>query len=129
MVNILIASHSEKLAQGVKDLASQMGPDVKIEAVGGTGDGGLGSDFENLNKQINDSISDDGLVIFFDLGSAMMNCQMIIDSLDEDKKDRVYLSGTPLVESAIEATVLAQTGAGFEEIVENLSNYQLNKLS
>ena len=74
MVNILIASHSSKLAQGLTELIGQMAVDVNIEYSGGTEDGELGSNFEEINKKMT-RLAKDGLVVFFDLGSSMMNCE------------------------------------------------------
>lgn len=39
MVGIVIVSHSEKLAEGVKEVAAQMASEVNIEVAGGTVDG------------------------------------------------------------------------------------------
>ena len=51
MINILIASHSHKLAEGLKELVGQMAADVNIEYSGGTEDGELGSNFEEINEK------------------------------------------------------------------------------
>lgn len=86
MINILLASHSKKLADGLREILIQMAPDVKILASGGDKYGNIGSNFDEINELINKYAKDDGLIIFFDLGSSMMNCQMAIDMLDEEKK-------------------------------------------
>ncbi|MFQ7349793.1 MAG: dihydroxyacetone kinase phosphoryl donor subunit DhaM, partial [Anaerococcus vaginalis] len=98
MINILIASHSKKLAEGLREILIQMAPNVNILVSGGDKDGNIGSNFNEINQIINE-YSTDGLVIFFDLGSSMMNCQMAIDMLDDEKKSKVYLAGTPIVET------------------------------
>ena len=83
MINILIASHSKDLAKGLKDLVSQMASDINIEYSGGSEDGELGSNFQEINEKMN-SLAEDGLVVFFDLGSSMMNVQTAYDMLDDD---------------------------------------------
>ena len=88
MINILLASHSKKLADGLREILIQMAPDVKILASGGDRDGNIGSNFDEINELINKYAKDDGLIIFFDLGSSMMNCQMAIDILDEEKNPK-----------------------------------------
>lgn len=128
MINILLASHSKKVAEGLREILVQMAPDVNIQVSGGDNEGNIGSNFEEINEIINKYATDDGLVIFFDLGSSMLNCQMAIDMLDEEKKSKVYLSGTPIVETSVQVAVSASAGQTLEEIIEYLENYPVNKL-
>lgn len=127
MINILIASHSKKLAEGLREILIQMAPNVNILVSGGDKDGNIGSNFDEINEIINE-YSTDGLVIFFDLGSSMMNCQMAIDMLDDEKKSKVYLAGTPIVETSVQIAVEASAGQSLEKIVEYLNEYPVNKL-
>lgn len=128
MINILLASHSKKLADGLREILIQMAPDVKILASGGDRDGNIGSNFDEINELINKYAKDDGLIIFFDLGSSMMNCQMAIDMLDEEKKSKVYLAGTPLIETSVQVAVNASSGETLDEIISYLETYPVNKL-
>lgn len=127
MINILIASHSKKLAEGLREILIQMAPNVNILVSGGDKDGNIGSNFDEINQIINE-YSTDGLVIFFDLGSSMMNCQMAIDMLDDEKKSKVYLAGTPIVETSVQIAVEASAGQSLDEIVKYLNEYPVNKL-
>lgn len=127
MINLLIASHSKKLAEGLREILIQMAPNVNILVSGGDKDGNIGSNFNEINQIINE-YSTDGLVIFFDLGSSMMNCQMAIDMLDDEKKSKVYLAGTPIVETSVQIAVEASAGQSLEKIVEYLNEYPVNKL-
>lgn len=128
MINILIASHSKKLAEGLREILIQMAPNVNILVSGGDKDGNIGSNFDEINEIINEYAINDGLVIFFDLGSSMMNCQMAIDMLDDEKKSKVYLAGTPIVETSVQVAVEASAGQSLDEIVEYLNEYPVNKL-
>ncbi len=128
MINILLASHSKKVAEGLREILVQMAPDVNIQVSGGDNEGNIGSNFEEINEIINKYATDDGLVIFFDLGSSMLNCQMAIDMLDEEKKSKVYLSGTPIVETSVQVAVSTSAGQTLEEAIEYLENYPVNKL-
>ncbi|MDU6181132.1 PTS-dependent dihydroxyacetone kinase phosphotransferase subunit DhaM [Anaerococcus obesiensis] len=128
MINILIASHSKKLAEGLREILIQMAPNVNILVSGGDKDGNIGSNFDEINQIINEYATNDGLVIFFDLGSSMMNCQMAIDMLDDEKKSKVYLAGTPIVETSVQIAVEASAGQSLEKIVEYLKEYPVNKL-
>lgn len=127
MINLLIASHSKKLAEGLREILIQMAPNVNILVSGGDKDGNIGSNFNEINQIINE-YSTDGLVIFFDLGSSMMNCQMAIDMLDDEKKSKVYLAGTPIVETSVQIAVEASAGQSLEKIVKYLNEYPVNKL-
>ncbi|MDD7765803.1 MAG: dihydroxyacetone kinase phosphoryl donor subunit DhaM [Anaerococcus vaginalis] len=128
MINILIASHSKKLAEGLREILIQMAPNVNILVSGGDKDGNIGSNFDEINQIINEYATNDGLVIFFDLGSSMMNCQMAIDMLDDEKKSKVYLAGTPIVETSVQIAVEASAGQSLDEIVKYLNEYPVNKL-
>ena len=105
-----------------------MAPNVNILVSGGDKDGNIGSNFDEINQIINEYATNDGLVIFFDLGSSMMNCQMAIDMLDDEKKSKVYLAGTPIVETSVQIAVEASAGQSLEKIVEYLNEYPVNKL-
>ncbi len=128
MINLLIASHSKKLAEGLREILIQMAPNVNILVSGGDKDGNIGSNFDEINQIINEYATNDGLVIFFDLGSSMMNCQMAIDMLDDEKKSKVYLAGTPIVETSVQIAVEASAGQSLDEIVKYLNEYPVNKL-
>lgn len=128
MINILITSHSNKLAQGLTELISQMAANVRIEYSGGTEDGELGSNFEEINQKMTE-LAEDGLVVFFDLGSSMMNCQMAYDMLDENLKEKVIIAGSPLVESAFEIAIDISEDTKLEEIKEKIASYHMNKLA
>lgn len=128
MINILIASHSKKLAEGLREILIQMAPNLNILVSGGDKDGNIGSNFDEINQIINEYATNDGLVIFFDLGSSMMNCQMAIDMLDDEKKSKVYLAGTPIVETSVQIAVEASAGQSLDEIVKYLNEYPVNKL-
>lgn len=127
MINILITSHSNKLAQGLTELISQMATNVRIEYSGGTEDEELGSNFEEINQKMTE-LAEDGLVVFFDLGSSMMNCQMAYDMLDENLKEKVIIAGSPLVESAFEIAIDINEDTKLEEIKEKIASYHMDKL-
>lgn len=127
MINILIASHSQKLAKGIKELVGQMASDVNIEYSGGTEDGELGSNFEEISEKMT-RLAEDGVVVFFDLGSSMMNCEMAYDMLDDDLKENVLLAGSPLVESSVEIAVTIDENTKLKDIKNQVDAYSLNKL-
>ena len=107
MVGIVIVSHSEKIAEGVKEVAEQMVPEVKIYSAGGTDDGRIGTDAMKISAAIENAFDKDGVILLFDLGSSLMNAEMAIEFLDEDIKSKVEIIDAPLVEGAIVAAVYA----------------------
>ena len=101
MVGIVVVSHSQKLAEGVVELASLMAPETPMKAAGG--------------MAIDEVYSDDGVAIFMDLGSAVMTTEMVLESM-EDRK--VKMVDCPVTEGAIAAAVVAAGGASLEEVVQ-----------
>ena len=113
MVGIVIVSHSQKLAEGVVDLASLMAPETPMRAAGGMDDGGFGTSFEKINNAIDEIYSDDGVIILMDMGSAVMTTEMVIEMFGEKKVEMV---DCPLVEGAVVATIDSVGGMSFEDI-------------
>ena len=113
MVGIVVVSHSQKLAEGVVELASLMAPETPMKAAGGMDDGG--TSFEKITEAIDEVYSDDGVAIFMDLGSAVMTTEMVLESM-EDRK--VKMVDCPVTEGAIAAAVVAAGGASLEEVVQ-----------
>ena len=128
MVGVVIVSHSNKLAEGVKEVASQMASEVKIESAGGTCDGRLGTDIEKIKDAIKNAYTDEGVVILFDLGSSMMNTEMAIEFLDEHMRKNIRIMDAPLVEGAVVAAVDSSIGKSLEEIVTELNKMKINKM-
>jgi phosphocarrier protein FPr len=117
VVGIVVVSHSDELAQGVVALAREMGsPELAIEPAGGTSEPGvLGTDAERVREAIERVMSDDGVLVLMDLGSALMSAEFAVELL-EDPPGRVLLSDAPLVEGAVAAAAAAGGGASLEEV-------------
>jgi phosphoenolpyruvate-protein phosphotransferase/dihydroxyacetone kinase phosphotransfer subunit len=115
VVSIVIVSHSAELADGVVELAREMGAgDVRIEPAGGLDDGSVGTDAARVQAAIERAMSDDGVLVLMDLGSALMSAEMATELLAGG--DRVLLSEAPLVEGAVAAAAVARGGASLEEV-------------
>ena len=115
MVGIVIVSHSQKLAEGVVDLASLMAPETPMRAAGGMDDGGFGTSFEKINNAIDEIYSDDGVIILMDMGSAVMTTEMVLETM-EDRK--VKMVDCPVVEGAVAAEVVAAGNASMEDVIQ-----------
>jgi phosphocarrier protein FPr len=119
VIGLVIVSHSASLAEGVVELAREMGgADVKIEAAGGMADppGAIGTDPMLVQEAIVRAASDDGVLVLMDLGSAVMNAELAVEMVAMEHEDlRVLLCEAPLVEGAVAAAARAGAGADLEE--------------
>jgi phosphocarrier protein FPr len=117
VVGIVIVAHSAKLAEGVKDLADQMGQGrVLIAAAGGLDDTTIGTNMERILAAIEAVDQPDGVLVLMDLGSAVMSTEMAVEMLPPEQQSKVLLSEAPLVEGAIAATVEASIGKSLAEV-------------
>jgi multiphosphoryl transfer protein len=116
VVGLVVVSHSEALAEGVVALAREMGgEELALEPAGGMDEpGALGTDAERVRAAIERAMSDDGVLVLMDLGSALMSAEFAIEMLDGG--GRVLLSDAPLVEGTVAAAVAARGGASLEEV-------------
>ena len=115
MVGIVIVSHSEKIAQGVIDLCKQMATDVPMAAAGGLPGGEIGTDFQRIYEAVEAVRSDDGVAILFDMGSALMTTEMVMEQFEDVK---IKLADAPVVEGAIAAAIASAVGHPLERVLE-----------
>ncbi|WP_258189533.1 dihydroxyacetone kinase phosphoryl donor subunit DhaM, partial [Candidatus Hakubella thermalkaliphila] len=93
MIGIVIVAHSQKLAEGVKELAEQMSQGrVPIVAAGGLDDTTIGTNMERILSAINAVYQPDGVLVLMDLGSAVMSAEMAIETLSPEQQAKVLLS-------------------------------------
>jgi dihydroxyacetone kinase phosphotransfer subunit len=94
-----------------------MAAGVRLQAAGGTDDGGMGTDATLVAEAIAAADSGDGVLVFADLGSAVLSAQLAIDELvDEHRRDSVRIAEAPLVEGAVIAAIQASTGSSLDEV-------------
>jgi len=129
VVGIVIVSHSRRIAQGVVDLAREMGgEDVVLLAAGGTDEeGALGTDAMRVLTAIDESYSDDGVLVLMDLGSAVMSAEMAVEMIEESRRERVLLCEAPLVEGAVAAATAAKLGRTLDEVAQEARGGLLGK--
>lgn len=120
MVGLVIVSHSELIAKGVIELCRQMAPNVPMAAAGGLPGGEIGTDFERIYEAIESVRSDDGVAVLFDLGSALMTTEMVLEQFEDFP---VKLVNAPIVEGAVIAAVTAEGGAGLEEVLAEAKTF------
>ena len=120
MIGIVIVSHSAKLAEGVVELARNMGgADLLIQAAGGMDveDSVLGTDPVRILKAIEQVYSEDGVLVLMDLGSAILSSEMALEMLSEEKRGKVVLCEAPIVEGAIAAAIQARVGGSLQQVI------------
>ncbi len=113
-VGLVVVSHSAGLAAGVVEVAAQMAPDVVVVAAGGTGDGEIGTDFGAVSSAVERASDGVGVVLLYDLGSARMVADMVVETLDDP--DSAVVVDAPLVEGTVAAAVAAQGGAALVDV-------------
>jgi len=128
VLSILIISHSDKIAAGTKELASQMmQAEVDIRAVGGTAEGEIGTDVDRIEAEIKEINKEDGVIVLADLGSAVMSFDMVYEWLDEEVKSKIRLANAPLVEGAVIAAVEASLGKNLEAVLAAIESVEILK--
>jgi phosphoenolpyruvate-protein phosphotransferase/dihydroxyacetone kinase phosphotransfer subunit len=118
VVGIVIVSHSAALAEGVVELAREMGGgEVAIEPAGGLEEPGqLGTDAERVRGAIERARSEHGVLVLMDLGSALMSAEMAAEMLEGEDGGPILLCEAPLVEGAMAAVARARGGATLDEV-------------
>ncbi len=117
MVGLVLVSHSPQIAEGTAELVRQMAGEVEITAVGGDSDGGFGTDPEGIRAAI-ENLEADEVLIFMDLGSAVLSAETVLEMLSPEDRERVRLVDAPFVEGAFAAGVVASAGSDADECVE-----------
>lgn len=124
MVGIVIVSHSQKLAEGVVEVAQMMAADAPLAAAGGLEDGDLGTSYEKILAAIEAVYSSDGVVVLMDMGSAVMTTEMVLEDLE---RDNVRMIDCPLVEGAVLAAVDSVAGKSLDEISQQVNETRTAK--
>ncbi len=124
-VSIVIVSHSADVARGAADMVRQMvGEEVRVAAVGGDPDGGLGTDVAQIKAAIESVWSDKGVAVLVDLGGAETNSEMAIEMLDGDRPSRVVICNAPVVEGAVMAATEAAGGSDLDAVRATAEDFQ-----
>jgi phosphocarrier protein FPr len=120
MIGLVLVSHSQKLAEGVRDLAAQMTQGrVPIAVAGGLDDEQypIGTDPIRVMNAITEVYHPDGVVILMDLGSALMSAETALDLLEPDWRPQLHLCAAPFVEGAVTAAVQAGLGGSAASVM------------
>ena len=114
MVGLVVVSHSATAAEGIAEVAAEMGGDTAIEAAGGD-DGDIGTDADRISDGLAAADDGDGVVVLVDLGSAVMNAEVAIEIHDGE----AVIADAPVLEGAVNAAVAAtDPKATLDSVVE-----------
>ncbi|PSW07518.1 dihydroxyacetone kinase phosphoryl donor subunit DhaM [Photobacterium lipolyticum] len=124
MVNIVIVSHSQRLAEGVAELAAQMTQGrVKMAIAAGIDDPDndngkdIGTDAVAVMSAIEQVYCADGVLVLVDMGSAILSADMALELLGSEQAKAVYVCAAPLVEGSIAASIAAAAGMTIEQVI------------
>ena len=118
MVGIVIVSHSQKVAEGIRDMALQMSkPEQKIIAAGGLDNNKIGTDVMKISEAIITANTGDGVIVMVDLGSAVMSTDTALELFDSEMRDQVKIADAPILEGTISATVEASLGSSLAKVL------------
>ena len=112
LTRLVLVSHSATLAEGLAELVGQVaGSEVSIHAIGGAGDGSLGTDGGRVLRALEESADGTGTVVIMDIGSSVLAVRAGLGELEPEVLKKVFVADAPLVEGALAAAVTASTGA------------------
>ncbi|MGX7417227.1 dihydroxyacetone kinase phosphoryl donor subunit DhaM [Carnobacterium gallinarum] len=115
-LGVVVVSHVPAIAEGVVTLIKEVAKDVPITFAGGTDDNQVGTSFEKIQAAFEANEGEE-LLAFYDLGSAKMNLEMVMELADRT----VHLYDTAFIESSYTAAALIQAGAELSMIEEQLN--------
>ncbi|OCG08948.1 PTS-dependent dihydroxyacetone kinase phosphotransferase subunit DhaM [Gilliamella sp. wkB178] len=126
MISIILVSHSKKITDGLKEMIDEMvgtSDNVKIFSAGGTDDGRLGTNPIAVMEIIEQCQDDKHILIFADIGSAILSSETAIDLISDEKlKEKILLVDAPLIEGSFVAAVQALVDDDLDAILNELEN-------
>ena len=123
MVGFVVVSHSKSLAQEVIVLAEEM-KKYDFPLINGSGTEGdfLGSNPLFIKEAIEKAKTEQGVLIFVDIGSSVLNSQVAIEFLEAEGVDisNIKIADAPLVEGLIAGVAINDEKANVESILDEL---------
>ena len=131
MFGIVIVSHSRTLAKSLCELAKELsGKDIPAAYAGGVEgkEDVFGTDATDIMDAVESVYSDEGVIIFADMGSALISSETALDFIDPEKAENIYISSAPLVEGVISAAVQCGTGSPLKLSVSEAEESLMQKI-
>jgi phosphocarrier protein FPr len=108
MVGLVLVSHSRALADALVGLLRQVAStELPIAIAAGIGEdrSEFGTDAVEIMEAIQSVRSEEGVVVFMDLGSAVLSAKMALELLPPEMTGKIRFCGAPMIEGAIAAAV------------------------
>ena len=123
MVGFVVVSHSKELAEATIHLANEM-KKYNFPLINGSGTDGdfLGSNPLIIKEAILKAKTDKGVLIFVDIGSSVLNTQVAIDFLKDERinTENIKIADAPLVEGLIAGVAVNDEKADIKSILDEL---------
>ncbi len=117
MLGIVLVSHSAQLALGALEVVKMLAADVPVAAAGGLEDGSLGTSFEKITQAVDSVYAEEGVLIFCDMGSAIMTSEMVLEAMPDR---RIKIVDAPFIEGALVAAMASLGGDDIERALVQL---------
>ena len=115
MIGLVVVSHNRKLAEEIINFSNEMKQfDFPVENGGGTSGEIYGTEPQIIMDAIKRADKGEGVLIFVDLGSSIMNTEMALEMLGNPEK--IYIVDAPLVEGVISGVAGNFPGISAEEL-------------
>ena len=115
MIGLVVVSHNRKLAEEIINFSNEMKQfDFPVENGGGTSGEIYGTEPQIIIDAIKRADKGEGVLIFVDLGSSIMNTEMALEMLGSPEK--IYIVDAPLVEGVISGVAGNFPGISAEEL-------------
>ena len=115
MIGLVVVSHNRKLAEEIINFSNEMKQfDFPVENGGGTSGEIYGTEPQIIMDAIKRADKGEGVLIFVDLGSSIMNTEMALEMLGSPEK--IYIVDAPLVEGVISGVAGNFPGISAEEL-------------
>lgn len=119
---LLLVSHVNEIAEGLRQLLKQVAADITIKTAGGTEEGDIGTSFDKISETL-ESFEEESVFCFYDLGSAKMNLEMAIEMSEK----KVELFNTAFIEGAYTSASLLQANVSEDEIHRQLKELTIKE--
>ena len=132
MVSLIFVSHSYDLAKTTVDYIKKVtNTNTPMAFSGGVGDNHseIGTDSIDVFNAIESVYSDDGVLVFCDLGSALISSELAISMLDDEKSANVRITSAPFVEGGINAAIQSSLNRSLDDIVSEAIDSLTPKIS
>lgn len=127
MIGFVVVSHSKALAEETIRLALEM-KHSEFPLINGSGTEGnyFGSNPLIIKEAIEKAYTEEGVLVFVDLGSSVLNTQIAMDFLNIDTYNlkKIKIADAPLVEGLIAAVAMNDTKATLEDILLELKEFR-----